>query len=809
MFDNLKITTEDDWEDDSDMQMPDFPVFPIDLSDDAEEEAIDYNGTYPAIALRNTVLYPGFIAPVGMNREKSVKAIKHAYENGGLVAVFAQKDSDDDDPKASEIYELGTLAFIGKVFDMPDGTTTALLHGKRRVLLKKMTQQKPFFKAKVEQQRDEKAKSEKKMEVIMGMIREKSHKIIRLSPNIPDDAVRMIDNIDSYTFLLHFIAANLSIKVAEKQRLLEIGNLFDRAQAVYELMNEEMLALELREELDAKTRTELDKHQREYQLQQHLKTIQDELGEQTPAQETQDLEVRAAAKKWSAATAAQFEKELKKMRRMNPMQPDYGMQLNYLEAVLELPWGEYSQDNFDLKKAKAILDKEHFGLEKIKERILEHLAILKLKGDLKAPILCLVGPPGVGKTSLGQSIANALERKYQRIALGGLHDESEIRGHRRTYMGALPGRIIQALRRAGTDNPVIVLDEIDKIGRDMRGDPQNALLEVLDPEQNSTFHDNFLDMDYDLSKVLFIATANTLEGIQAALLDRMEIISLSGYTIEEKQEIAKRHLLPKEIDAHGLKPTNLKLKPATIDSIIQHFTREAGVRELDRRLASICRAIAKKVAMEETYAPTLSYPNVLEILGPEHYDDEIYAVNNMPGVAVGLAWTSVGGDILYIESSLSKGKGGLTLTGNLGDVMKESATTALSFLKANATKLGIDEDVFEQKNIHIHVPEGAIPKDGPSAGITMLSALASSFYGRPLKNHLAMTGEITLRGKVLPVGGIKEKILAAKRSGITTIILCKANERHIKDIPANYIDGLTFHYVERMEEVLDLALVNV
>jgi ATP-dependent Lon protease len=808
MFDNLKITTEDEWEDDSDEGgMPDFPIFPIDLSDDAEEEAIDYNGTYPAIALRNTVLYPGFIAPIGMNREKSVKAVKQAYENGGLVAVFAQKNSDDDDPKAAEMYTLGTLAYVGKVFDMPDGTTTAILHGKRRVILKKMTQQKPYFKAKVEQQRDEKPKSDAKMKVLMEMIRDKSKKIIRLSPNIPNDAMRMIESIDSFTFLLHFIAANLSVSVAEKQRLLELGNLFERAEAIYELMNDDLLALELREELDAKTRTELDKHQREYHLQQHLKTIQDELGEQSPMQDTMDLEQRATLKKWNATTAAQFEKELKKLRRMNPMQPDYGMQLNYLESVLELPWGEYSQDNFDLKKAKAVLDKEHFGLEKIKERILEHLAILKLKGDLKAPILCLVGPPGVGKTSLGQSIANALERKYQRIALGGLHDESEIRGHRRTYMGALPGRIIQALRKAGTDNPVIVLDEIDKIGRDMRGDPQNALLEVLDPEQNHAFHDNYLDLDYDLSKVLFIATANTLEGIQSALLDRMEIIRLSGYTIEEKQEIAKRHLLPKEIDAHGLKPAHLKLKSATIDSLIQHFTREAGVRELDRRLASICRAIAKKVAMEEVYTPVLSYPNVLEILGQEHYDEEIYAVNNMPGVAVGLAWTSVGGDILYIETSLSKGKGGLTLTGNLGDVMKESATTALSFLKANATKLGIEEDIFEQKNIHIHVPEGAIPKDGPSAGITMLSALASAFYNRPLKNHLAMTGEITLRGKVLPVGGIKEKILAAKRSGITTIILCKANERHIKDIEADYIKGLTFHYVERMEEVLALALV--
>ncbi|MEY4926261.1 MAG: Lon protease 2 [Bacteroidota bacterium] len=805
MFDKIGIKIElPDWMEDME-DMPPFP-FESDEMDDDDDNIDAPDGEYPVLPLRNTVLFPSFIAPITVGRDKSRLAVQAAFAENKLIAVFGQVDADVDDPLATDMFAIGTLARVAKMFNMPDGNTTAVLQGRKRILMGKVTQKEPFLRADVMQIPDKLPKNEQKMEATISLIREKAKAIIELSPNIPNEAAGMIENIDSPYFLIHFTAANLNCESYEKQGILEIDDIQKRGEAVLKKLQIELKLAELREEIEQKTRTELDKQQREYHLSQQLKTLQDELGEGNE-REGDDLETRAATKKWSKATQEQFAKELRKLRRMNTQQPDYGIQLNYLETLVDLPFGEMTDDNFDLAKAKKILDLDHFGLEKVKERILEHLAILKLKKDMKAPILCLVGPPGVGKTSLGQSIASALNRKYHRIALGGLHDEAEIRGHRRTYLGSMPGRIIQALKKSGCDNPVIVLDEIDKIGRDFRGDPQNALLEVLDPQQNSTFHDNFLDVDYDLSKVLFIATANSLEGIQEPLLDRMEVIRLSGYTIEEKLEIAKRHLMPHQLAEHGLKAAQLKIPPKVMADIIQRYTWEAGVREINRCIAALCRATAKKVALEETYKPTITYSEVTRVLGPEYYDAEVYTVETQPGIAVGLAWTRNGGDILYIETSLSKGKGNFKFTGNIGDVMNESATTALSFLQANAEKFGIDYELFEQKNIHIHIPEGATPKDGPSAGITMLTAIASALTNRQVKPYLAMTGEITLRGKVLPVGGIKEKILAAKRAGVREIILCKQNERHILDIQADYIAGLTFHYVTQMSEVLQLALV--
>ena len=794
---------EDEMDDDEMGEMPMFPFDAPDLVDDSE----DLGGTYPIIALRNTVLFPGFIAPISISREKSVKALQAAAADKKLVAIFAQKDSDTDEPAADDLHKTGTLARVLKIFKMPDGATTAVLQGQRRTRLESLTSETPYLAGVVQDLPDILATDKMRMEALVESIRGKAQNIIKISPDLPDEAAEMLDNMESQFLLLNFIAANLNVETSKKQAILEIDDVLLRADRIFAQLQHELLLAELKADIESKTQVELDKQQREYFLGQQLKTIQDEMGEASPQQDNDELAAKARTKKWSAAVQDQFDKELRKLRRMNTMQPDYGMQLSYLETVLALPWGKYTIDDFDLKRAKATLDKEHFGLTQIKERILEHLAILKLKGDLNAPIICLVGPPGVGKTSLGQSVANALKRNYQRIAFGGLHDESEIRGHRRTYMGAMPGRIIQALRKADSDNPVIILDEIDKIGRDYRGDPQNALLEVLDPAQNHTFHDNFLDIDYDLSKVLFIATANSLDNIQPALLDRMEVIHLSGYTTEEKLEIVKKHLLTNQLAAHGLKPAHLKLSTAVVTSIIRHYTREAGVRDIDRRIAALCRATAKRVASEEAYTPKITYADAIKILGPEVYDEEFYSEVFSPGVAVGLAWTQVGGEILYIETLLSKGKGSFTLTGNLGEVMKESASTALSYLKAYADDWGIDSARFDDTNIHIHIPEGGIPKDGPSAGITMLTALASAFTRRPLRPHLAMTGEITLRGKVLPVGGIKEKILAAKRAGIRQIILCKANERHILDIPADYLTGLTFRYATTMHEVIDWALM--
>ena len=689
---------------------------------------------------------------------------------------------------------------------MPDGSITAILQGRSRINLVQMDTVDPYMLARVKSRNYIQPTSKIEFEAIMGSIRDLAEKIIKLSPNIPSEAVVMIRNIKSDVHLLGFISSNLAIDNNKKQELLEIEQLDTLANEIFKMMHNEMQMLELKSQLESKVRVDIEKQQRDYFLNQQLKTIQEELGQNPQEAEIRALVERSKKKKWSKTVQDTFDREIAKVRRINPQVAEYSLQLNYLELLLDLPWDQYTKDNFDLKNVQKVLDEDHHGLEEVKDRILEHLAVLKLKGDMKAPILCLVGPPGVGKTSLGKSIARALKRKFIRMSLGGLHDESEIRGHRKTYIGAMPGRIIQSVRKAGASNPVFILDEIDKVGKDFRGDPSSALLEVLDPEQNSTFYDNYLELEYDLSKVMFIATANSLNTIQPALLDRMEIININGYSTEEKIEIAKKHLIPRQRKEHGLKPTDVKLKDDVLREIAESYTRESGVRSLDRRIASVMRFVAKKVAMEEKYNVSISKGQLGDILGPDRIDPTLYTEVHSAGVAIGLAWTKVGGDILFIESSLSPGKGKLTLTGNLGDVMKESATTALSFIKAHGEGLGIDAATFENTDIHIHVPEGAIPKDGPSAGITMLTALASAFKKKPVKSHLAMTGEITLRGKVLPVGGIKEKVLAAKRAGIKKIILSNANKRHVDQIKHEYVQGMEFIYVDRMEEVLQQAL---
>lgn len=798
-----------------DADFEDFPMFPfgdggmISFDGEFDEPTDDMKGkSFPVLALRGMVLFPKILGPVPVSRSISLKAVQKAQKEGQLIAIFTQSNPAEDEPGVEDMHRIGVMARVLRVIKGDGRDTTVLLHAQYRCRLITLNNNGKFLTGTIAPlvEKEPKTKDKKQFSVLVDMVRERAEQFANQSPDIPNGAEEMISNIKNNSFLINFTASNLNIDYEAKQRLLNMHTLTERGEAVLRQLNHELEVLEMRAEIDFRTRLEMDKQQRDYHLTQTIKSIQDELGDGSPAQDTDDLVLRAKAKKWSAATQATFDKELKKLRRMNTMQPDYGIQLSYLETLLDLPWGAVSDANFDIAKAEKQLQKDHFGLEKIKERILEHLAILKLKGDMKAPIICLVGPPGVGKTSLGKSIAAALGRNYHRIAMGGLHDEAEIRGHRRTYIGAMPGRIIQGLKKIKTDNPVILLDEVDKIGRDHRGDPQSALLEVLDPEQNHAFHDNYIDLDYDLSKVLFIATANSLDGISSALLDRMEVIRLSGYTIEEKTEIATQHLLSQQIKKHGLKTTQIKLKPAVIAQIIQGYTREAGVRDLDRKLAAVCRGVAKRVAMSEKYTPQLSLETVETILGTKPYSDDFYHEEPTPGVAVGLAWTSVGGDILYIETSISQGKGNLLLTGNLGDVMKESATTALSFLRANYALLDIAADAIDQQNIHIHVPEGATPKDGPSAGITMMTAIASAFTKRPVRPHLAMTGEITLRGKVLPVGGIKEKILAAKRAGIKDIILCKDNQKDILEIPAHYLEGLTMHYVNRMPEVLKFAL---
>ena len=781
------------------------PMMSMDEDDDVQKNET-FPDIVPILPLKNTVLFPGVVIPITVGREKSIKAVQKAYDTNKLLGVLSQRNADSDDISAENLYKVGTVARILRLLKMPDGSTTVILQGRKRMELIEMVNDEPFLQADVRMLEYVESENKMEFEALIATIRDKAREIVELSPQIPNEAQVMLRNINNDVFLLNFIASNMNIKSTIKQTILELDNLSEKAEMIVQHIDGELQLLQLRSEIESKVRSEMDKQQRDYFLNQQLRTIQEELGGNPQEEDILRLSERAKTKKWGKPVADQFEKEVAKLRRMSPQMAEYSILMNYVETLLDLPWEEYTADNFDLKKVKKTFDADHYGLEDVKERIIEHLAVLKLKGDMKAPILLLVGPPGVGKTSLGKSVANALKRKFIRMSLGGLHDEAEIRGHRKTYIGAMPGRIVQSMKKAGTCNPVFILDEIDKVGSSFRGDPSSALLEVLDPEQNSTFFDNYLDLEYDLSKVLFIATANSLETIQPALLDRMEIIRISGYSVEEKVEIAKQHLIPEQRKQHGLKPKDVKLSEAIITKIISEYTRESGVRSLDRQIASAMRSIAKKVAMKEDYTPSVKNEDLKKMLGAARFSNDIYEKEQIPGVAVGLAWTSVGGDILFIECSLSKGKGALILTGNLGAVMKESATTALSFLKSNSEALGFAPSVFEENDIHIHIPEGAIPKDGPSAGITMMTALASVFSKKAIKPYVAMTGEITLRGKVLPVGGIKEKILAAKRAGCKEIILCRENKKDIEEINQSYITGLTFHYVDRMTEVLDIAL---
>lgn len=783
----------------------------IPLLSSEEEEQMNSEQTpetLPILPLRNTVLFPGVVIPITVGRDKSIKLINDAYASDRIIGVVAQKNDKVEDPTPSDLHEIGTIAQIIKLLRMPDGSTTVIIQGKKRFKLHDVIQTEPYIKANVlsfEELRP--PKGDKEFEAIVSSLKDMALQIISQSPNIPTEASFAIKNIESAPFLINFISSNMNASMNEKQKMLEVANLRERATMLLELLSKELQLLELKNEIQSKVKHDMDRQQREYFLHQQMKTIQDELGGSPNEQEIKEMREKATQKKWSKEIAEHFNKELDKLQRINPVSAEYSVQINYLDTLLALPWNEYTKDRFDLKRAKKILDRDHFGMEKIKERILEHLAVLKLKKNMKAPILCLYGPPGVGKTSLGKSIAEALGRKYVRMSLGGLRDEAEIRGHRKTYIGAMPGRIIQNIKKAGSSNPVFILDEIDKLSRDAHGDPSSALLEVLDPEQNNAFYDNFLELDYDLSKVMFIATANSLSTIQPALLDRMEVIELTGYALEEKLQIAKKHLLPKQLLEHGLKEKDLQLSDAVLEKIISEYTSESGVRALEKRIAKLVRHVAKSVAMGEKYSKTIKEADLVKIFGPAHEKDK-YQGNNVAGVVTGLAWTSVGGDILFIEAGLSKGKGKLTLTGNLGDVMKESAVLAMEYLKAHSSLIDLDDDVFEKWNVHVHVPEGAVPKDGPSAGITILTAIASAFTQRKVRSHIAMTGEITLRGKVLPVGGIKEKILAAKRAGIKEIILSADNKKDVLDINPNYIKGLKFIYVKEMHEVLRHALLK-
>lgn len=791
-----------------DQEMEFMPIVPLGEEELNDEEKENLPDEVPLIALRNTVLFPNVVLPITVAREKSVKAINEAQKNGKWLAVVAQKDGDNDDPAPEDMYETGTLARIVKLIKMPDGNATVFIMGRMRFETESFSQTEPYYTAKVNFLDDEFPKGNEHFDALVASIKDYAEKIVHSSPNLPQEAAIMLRNIEQPSFLIHFIASNISARTPEKQALLEENNIELRAEKLLSLLQSELQLLELKNEITNKTRQDIDKQQREYFLQQQMKSIREELGGDPNERELEDLQKRADSMELPQTARELFQKNIDKLKRMHPSTPDYSVVYNHLDLLLDLPWNNTTEDKYDLKRAQGVLDDDHYGMDKIKERILEYLAVLKLKGDMKSPILCFVGPPGIGKTSLGRSIANAIGRKYVRLSLGGLHDESELRGHRKTYIGAMPGRIIQNLRKVKTANPVFILDEVDKIGKDFRGDPSSALLEVLDPEQNHTFYDNYLELEYDLSKILFIATANSLQEIQPALRDRLEIIQLTGYSLEEKIEIAKRHLIPKQKEAHGLKKQKLRFTDKALTHIIQDYTRESGVRELDRILASLMRNIARRVAMEEAVPASVSPAFVEEVLGKPRFSNEVYAKGHPSGVAVGLAYTTVGGDILFIEASVSKGKGGFTLTGSLGDVMKESASAALSYLKAHAEEYGIDSEKFEASNVHIHVPEGAIPKDGPSAGVTMLTALASAFTGKKVRPYLAMSGEITLRGQVLPVGGIKEKVLAAKRAGIKDIILCAQNQKDVEEINQNYVKGLKFHYVTMMEEVLDFALVG-
>lgn len=765
--------------------------------------------TLPILPLRNTVLFPGVVIPITAGRDKSINLVKDANNGSKVIGVVSQKDEEIENPGVKDINTLGTVARILRILQMPDGNTTVIIQGKKRFEIAEVITEEPYMTATIRESYEERpSKDDTEFLAIIESMKDLAFKIIRDNPSIPSEASFAIKNIQSNSFLINFVSSNLNLEVAEKQKLLEIPNLQERALATLKYMNVELQRLELKNDIQSKVRNDMDQQQREYFLHQQMKTIQEELGGISYEEEVDEMAEKAKKKKWGKKVKEHFEKELAKMQRMNPQVAEYSIQRNYLDLFLDLPWNHFSKDKFDLKRAQKILDRDHYGLEDVKRRIIEYLAVLKLRNDMKSPILCLYGPPGVGKTSLGKSVAEALGREYVRMSLGGLRDEAEIRGHRKTYIGAMPGRIVQSIKKAGTSNPVFILDEIDKLGNSHQGDPSSAMLEVLDPEQNSEFYDNFLEMGYDLSKVMFIATANNLGSIQPALRDRMEIINVTGYTIEEKVEIAKKHLLPKQLEEHGLSGKDLKIGKAQLEKIVEGYTRESGVRSLEKQLAKMVRYAAKNIATDEDYEIKVSSETVEEVLGPPRLERDKYENNEVAGVVTGLAWTSVGGDILFIESILSKGKGTLNITGNLGKVMKESATIAMEYIKSNAETFGIEPDVFEKYNVHIHVPEGATPKDGPSAGITMLTSLVSLFTQRKVKKSLAMTGEITLRGKVLPVGGIKEKILAAKRARIKEIILCEDNRKDIKEIKEEYLRGLKFHYVNDMSEVVELAVTK-
>lgn len=787
-------------------EMDFLPIIPLNENESDSTDNIEIPTDLALLPLRNTVLFPGVVLPITVGRDKSIKAVTDAYKANKLVGVIAQKDSSIEDPAFKDLENVGTVAKIVKQIKMPDGGTTIIIQGKTRFRIQSLLTEEPYFKAKIEVLEENEAPKDPDFEAYVSNIKDLATEIIQLSPNIPTEASIILRNIESPAFLIHFVSSNLNTDIKEKQRLLEINDIKQRADLLMQLLQKELQFAELKNKVTNKTKTEIDKQQREYFLQQQLKSIKEELGGDVNERELKEMQKKAEAKKLTEAAKELFKKGIEKLERMHPSTPDYSVVYNHLDLMLDLPWQEYTEDVYDLQKAKKVLDADHYGMQKIKERILEYLAVLKLKGDMKSPILCFYGPPGIGKTSLGRSIANAIGRKYVRLSLGGIHDESEIRGHRKTYIGAMPGRIIQSIRKIKTSNPVMILDEIDKVGADFRGDPSSALLEVLDPEQNNSFYDNYLELEYDLSKVLFIATANNLQNMHPALRDRLEIIELSGYAVEEKIEIAKRHLIPKQKEAHGLKSTNFKISDKVLEKVIQDYTRESGVRELDRHLAGIMRYQAKQLALKGKVKTALAVSDVEKILGRSRHSNEMYKAANMAGVAVGLAYTYVGGDILFIEATSSEGKSELLLTGNLGNVMKESATTALSYLSSNARKYGIDPKIFETKTMHIHVPEGAVPKDGPSAGVTMLTALTSAITGRKVRPYLGMTGEITLRGQVLPVGGIKEKVLAAKRAGLREIILCSQNEKDVEEINPDYIKGMRFHYVKTMNQVLDLAL---
>lgn len=795
------------------VEMSDFDnmeMIPLSAGDfDDNDDPAAYTEELPILPIRNIVLFPGMVIPVTVGRQKSIRLVKKQYKSKNkVVGVVAMANPQKEEPTAEDLYRVGTLAHILKMIVLPDGNVTIIVQGKKRFEIHEFLKEDPHFQARVSYVDDNfPVKPNREAKALIQSLRDAAHKTLNLNPEIPREAQIALDNIESNNFLIHFLSANTNADQPEKQALLETFQSEAQATKLLELMMKDIQLLEMKREIQSKASSEIDQQQRDYYIRQQIKVLQEELGIDSPEQEIDALQARAAQKKWSKDVNEQFQKEISKLRRTNPMSPEYPIGMNYLELMVDLPWNDYTKDFFDLKKAQKILDQDHFGLEKIKERIIEYLAVLKMKGNMKAPILCLYGPPGVGKTSLGKSIAKALGRKYVRMALGGVHDESEIRGHRKTYIGAMPGKIIQNIRKAKSSNPVFILDEIDKVSSDFRGDPSSALLEVLDPEQNSSFQDNYLEVEFDLSKVLFIATANSLEPIQPALRDRMEIIELTGYTMEEKVQIAKKYLIPKQKLEHGLDNKMLTFTDSAVQKVIEGYTRESGVRSLEQKIGTLVRKITKSIALEEEYPKTLRADDVVKLLGAEFFDKDEYDNNDSAGVVTGLAWTSVGGEILFVESSLNRGRGTLTLSGQLGEVMKESAITALSYLKAHADELGIDQRLFEYYNLHVHVPAGAVPKDGPSAGITMVTSMASAFTQRKVKSKLAMTGEVTLRGKVLPVGGIKEKILAAKRAGIREIILCYKNRKDVEEITPAYISDLTFHYVSRVEEVLELALL--